>query len=173
VLAGLVATCGSAVALAGTRVDSQAEYRAQARAQGNDHTAAVAIGRALFGTTWPVQVTHVRVDAVGAHRVAGLVLEGTKFHDRLDEAGFLREVDDLIGIAMANAPLDEVDLWVTVPLNAGQGAIVSGDLAEATSRIVFSVTVPRDELRGLAARLHSGDVFWDAAWRASLHGQGK
>lgn len=110
----------------------------------------------------------MRVDAVGQSRVAGLVLEGSKFHAPLDERAFLLEVRELIGIALAATPVDEVDLWVTVPLNAGKGAVVSGDLAEATSRIVFSVTVPRRELRGLEARLHSDDVFWDAAWRAAL-----
>lgn len=110
----------------------------------------------------------VRVDDVLGHRVAGIVVSGVRFHTPLDEAGFLAEVRTLIATAFANAPVEEVDLWATVPLDAGAGAIVSGDLAQPTSRDVFTVTVRRSDLPRLAALLNSGDVFWDGTWRARL-----
>jgi len=142
--------------------------RAVGRAEGNDRAQAIALGETLLGTIWPVQILKVRVDTALGHRVAGLVLSGVKFHTSLDEAAFLAEVKSLITLSFARAPVEEVDLWVVVPLDAGQGAIVSGDLAQPTSRTVFTVTVRRAELPRLDAILHSDDVFWDARWRASL-----
>jgi hypothetical protein len=126
------------------------------------------LGDFLLATLWPAQIVKIRVDAILGHRIGGIVLGGTKFHRKLDEAAFLGEVTALVRSAFAHAPLEEVDLWVTVPLNAGKGAIVSGDLAVPTSRIVFAVTVRRPDLPRLDAILHSNAVFWDAAWRADL-----
>jgi hypothetical protein len=142
--------------------------RAHDRAEGNDRAQAVELGTVLLATRWPAQVLKVRIDAALGHRVAGIVVSGTRFHEALDEAGFLREVQSLVTLTLAHAPVEEVDLWTTVPLDAGKGAVVSGDLAEPTSRTVFAVTVRRADLPRLAAILHSDAVFWDAAWRASL-----
>lgn len=145
--------------------------RAQSRAEGNDRAQAVALGEALLATQWPAQILKVRVDAALGHRVAGVVLSGVKFHEPLDEAAFLREVEAIVRRAFAQAPVEEVDLWTTVPLDAGKGAIVSGDLARPTARAVFTVTVRRPDLPRLDAVLRSGDVFWDETWRASLRGR--
>ncbi len=144
--------------------------RAQSRAEGNDRAQAVALGEALLGTIWPAQILKVRVDAALGHRVAGIVLSGTKFHKPLDVAAFLHEVKEIVTLAFARAPVEEVDLWATVPLDAGKGAIVSGDLAQPTARNVFTVTVRRTDLPRLDALLRSDGVFWDASWRASLRG---
>jgi hypothetical protein len=146
-----------------------ADIDAAARAAGNRPAVARAIGTALFATTWPVQVTKVRVDGVGSHDVAGLVLSGVKFHGSPGRSGFLAEVVRLVESVFATPAIEEVDLWTTVPLKPHEHAIVSGDLAMPTSRTVFAVTVTRAEAKALAARLRDGrDVFWDAAWRASL-----
>ncbi len=142
--------------------------RAQSRAEGNDRAGAVALGEALLATIRPAQILKIRVDSALGRRVAGIVLSGVKFHEPLDERGFLAEVEEIVTLAFARAPVEEVDLWVTVPRDAGKGAIVSGDLAESTARNVFTVTVPRADLPRLGAILRSGDVFWDPAWRASL-----
>lgn len=142
--------------------------RARARAAGNDRAGAVALGEALLAVPWPAQVLKVRIDSALGHRVAGLVLSGVKFHSALDEAGFLREVAALVRRTFAAAPVEEVDLWVTVPLNAGTGAIVSGDLAVPTSRNVFSATVRRTDLPHLDAVLRSSGIYWDARWRGEL-----
>ena len=144
--------------------------RAQTRAEGNDRAQAVVLGEALLGTIWPAQILKVRVDSALGHRVAGIVLSGTKFHKALDTAGFLAEVKEIVTLAFAHAPVEEVDLWTTVPLDAGKGAIVSGDLAKPTSRNVFTVTVRREDLPRLDALLHQDGVFWDASWRESLKG---
>ncbi len=111
----------------------------------------------------------VRCDRAGAHRVCGLVVSGVKFHRPLDRTAFEGEVRQLIRGAFAAAPVEEVDLWATVPLDAGVGAVVSGDLAKPTSATVFAITVTRAELAGLDARLTSArDVFWDPGFARDL-----
>lgn len=157
-----------ALPLQARAVSAYVAARAQGRAEGSDRARAVGLGDVLLATVWPAQVLKVRVDSVLGHHVAGLVLSGTRFHDRLDEAGFLREVQSLITLAFGHAPVEEVDLWATVPRDAGIGAIVSGDLAQPTSRNVFALTVRRADLPRLATILRSNEVFWDAAWRARL-----
>jgi hypothetical protein len=153
-------------------VSAYVAARARARAEGNDRMRAIVLGEVLLATVWPAQVLKVRVDGAGGHRIAGLVLSGTNFHARLDEAGFLREVKALIALAFARAPIEEVDLWVTVPLDAGIGATVSGDMAQPTSHNVFAVTVRRSELPQLGMLLHSHDVFHDTGWWAKFRSQG-
>jgi hypothetical protein len=153
-------------------VSAYAAARARGRAEGNDRLRAIALGEVLLATVWPAQVLKVRIDGAAGHRIVGLVLSGTHFHARLDADGFLREVKALITLAFAHAPIEEVDLWVTVPLDAGVGATVSGDMAEPTSRNVFTVTVPRTELPRLGVLLNSHDIFHDTGWWAKLRSQG-
>lgn len=115
------------------------------------------------------QLTRVRCEKLAAHRICGLVVSGVKFHRPLDRAGFIREVAMLVRGALAAAAIEEVDLWTTVPLDAGHGAVVSGDLAKPTAATVFAITVPRSALARLDAQLASGhDVFWDSEFAASL-----
>ena len=59
----------------------------------------------------------------------------------------------------------EVDLWVTVPADAGKGAIVSGDFAMPTSATVFATTVPRASAARPSA---NANVFWDPKFRSEL-----
>lgn len=145
------------------------DERAAGRSFGTDKATADAIGRAVLAQPLAAQLTRIRCDRVGVHRVCGLVLSGVKFHRPLDRQGFLNEVRDLVRGAFAAAPIDEVDLWTTVPLDAGRGAVVSGDLAQPTSATVFAITVPRAALAGLDRQLASGhDVFWDSEFAALL-----
>jgi hypothetical protein len=143
--------------------------RAHERAAGSDRSTAVAIASALLERPLAAQLLKVRCDRAGEHRVCGLVVSGVKFHHPLDRAGFEAEVRTLVRGAFAAAPIEEVDIWTTVPLDAGRGVVVSGDLAQPTSATVFALTVTRSELPGLDARLASGhDVFWDAQFARDL-----
>jgi hypothetical protein len=145
------------------------EVRAQARARGSDRADAVTVGRALLAHPLPAQLTQIRCEQAGPHRMCGLVLSGVKFKHPLSRSGFLAEVKLLVRGAFAVAPLEEVDLWTTVPLDAGKGVVVSGDLAVATSATVFAVTVPHAALAQLDGLLDTGrDVYWDAAFADSL-----
>ena len=89
-----------------------------------------------------------------------------KFHRRVDTAAFRAEVDALVQGAFAVDPaLAEVDLWVTVPVDAGKGSIVSGDFALPSAATVFATTVPRAQ----AGHPSEGpDVFWDPVFRGEL-----
>ncbi len=101
--------------------------------------------------------------------MCGLALSGVKFHEPLDRVQFLSEVSQLIHGAFAAAPIEEVDLWVTVPLTEGHGVVVSGDFAQPSSATVFTVTVERSALPGLDANLAAGrDVAWSPVFAASL-----
>lgn len=145
------------------------DARAAARARGTDRATAIAVGRALLSRPLPAQLVQVRCEKQGEHRICGLVVSGVKFKHPLDRRAFLNEVSTLIDGAFAQAPLEEVDLWTTVPLRPGQGVVVGDDLAVATTATVFAVTVPRAALPKLGAQLASGrDVFWDASFADSL-----
>jgi len=139
---------------------------AYARAAGNRKPMAVRIGRDLFRTVWPAQVLNVYADGVTGHDVAGLHVSGVHFHHQLTRAEFLDEIDDLVERAFAAAPIEEVDIWTSVPLNVGKGVVVAGDLAKPTFRTVFTVSVHRGEgASALRHRLQQGEgVFWDQDW---------
>lgn len=146
---------------------------AAARAGGNRRPAAVALGRVLFRTVWPAQVTKVRIDGAGTHEVAGLILSGVKFHGALTRAGFEDEVIRLVHAAFGASRVEEVDCWATVPLPVGAHVVVTGDMAQPTSRTVFAVTVRRAESGAFAERLRRGrGAFWDPAFAARLGAAG-
>jgi hypothetical protein len=127
----------------------------------------VRVGQALFATTWPAQVLNVYADGIPGHEVAGLHLSGVHFHDPITREQFLSEISALVQRTFASAPVEEVDVWVSVPLNVGKGVVVAGDLAKPTFRTVFTVSVLRSEsAAALMARLRQGqDVFWDQDWQ--------
>ena len=147
-----------------------ANPRVAQRTAGSDLVAARAIAARLLARTWPAQLTHVRCERVGPHLDCGLVVSALKFHQALDIRSWNDEIAALIAGAYAAAPnADEIDCWATVPLDAGQGTVVSGDYAKPTSATVFSITVPRAGRDDVVRRLASGSgVFWDPAFRASL-----
>jgi hypothetical protein len=141
------------------------DYRAEHRAAGGDKAMAVRVAHALLSPALPLQLTRVRCERVGDNRFCGLTLSGVKFKHRVDVAAFRAEVAGLVRGALAVDPsIAEVDLWVTVPADAGKGAIVSGDFALPSSATVFATTVPR--ARGNAGG--DGNVFWDPKFRAEL-----
>ena len=147
-----------------------ADPRAAARSFGSDRPTALRIATALLARPLAAQLLRVRCERVGRHVDCGLVLSGKRFHRSLDLRAWSAEVAGLVGGAYAAAPeVDEVDLWATVPLDAGQGTVVSGDYAKPTAATVFSIAVPRAARGAVADRLRDGrDVFWDPAFRASL-----
>lgn len=130
---------------------------------------AVNIGRALFATEWPAQVLNVYADGFAGHDVAGLRVSGVHFHRALSRTEFAGEIAKLAGAAFSAAPIDEVDIWASVPLRVGKDIVVAGDIAKPTSRTVFSVTVIRGERdQALLTRLRQGGgVYWDQEWARS------
>jgi hypothetical protein len=145
-----------------------ADRRAELRAAGGDRDTAVRVARALLARPLALQLTRVRCERVGAERFCGLTLSGVKFRGRVDTRAFDAEVQGLVRGAFAAEPLiAEVDLWVTVPLSAGKGAVVSGDFAQPSSATVFATTVPRDEVLHAA---NGPNVFWDPAFRREIAG---
>lgn len=147
-----------------------ADPRVEARSAGSDLLTARRVAAALLARPLAAQLLRVRCERVGRHVDCGLVLSGTRFHRTLDLRAWADEVASLLAGAYAAAPeADEIDLWATVPLDAGKGTVVSGDYAKPTSATVFSIAVPRAERGAVAQRLRDGrDVFWDPAFRASL-----
>lgn len=139
---------------------------AGSRATGNRKATAVIIGKTIFRTEWPAQVLKVYASGIDAHEVAGLTVSGVKFHEPLTKREFLDEIQQLVSLAFASAPVEEVDIWATVPLSIGKGIVVSGDLAKPTSRTVFTLSVRRGETpSALASRLRAGrGIFVDEEW---------
>jgi hypothetical protein len=144
------------------------DYRAQGRAAGGDRPTALRVAHALLAQPLALQLTRVRCERTGGDRFCGLTLAGVKFHRHVDMAAFTAEVDALVRGAFAVDPaIAEVDLWVTVPLDAGKGVVVSGDFAQPSSATVFATTVPRAG----AARPAADSTFWDPKFQAELaHG---
>jgi hypothetical protein len=130
---------------------------------------AIKIGRALFATQWPAQVLNVYADGYNGHDIAGLRVSGVHFHHPLTRNEFIVQIADLARQAFAAAPIDEVDIWASVPLRVGKDIVVAGDIAKPTSRTVFTVTVLRGEsVYSLRRRLQQGDgVYWDQDWTRS------
>jgi hypothetical protein len=139
---------------------------ANARASGNRKDLAVAIGRALFHTEWPAQVLNVYADGFGGHDIAGLRVSGEHFHHSLTRDQFVDEIASLVRETFAAAPVDEVDVWASVPLRVGKDVIVAGDLAQPSSRSVFTVSVSRGErMAAFVGRMRaSRRVYWDQEW---------
>lgn len=157
----LAGTCAAGAAAA-----PAPDARALGRAGGGDRATAVRVAQALLAHPLDVVLNQVRCEAFRTQHFCGIVLSGVKFHRALDLPAFQRDVDALIaGAFAADAGIAEVDLWVTVPANAGKGAIVSGDFAQPTSATVFAVTATRARAAHAST---SADAFWDPAFRAEL-----
>jgi hypothetical protein len=159
-LAALVFALNAGVAAAAT------DYRAAGRAAGGDRALAYRVAHVLLARPLDLQLTRVRCEQAAGANFCGLTLSGVKFHRRVDTAAFRAEIDELVRGAFAVDPaIAEVDLWVTVPADAGKGAIVSGDFAMPSSATVFAATVPR-ALTGSPSG--NGNVFWDPTFRSEL-----
>jgi hypothetical protein len=153
----------AAVALCGV---ATTDYRAEGRAAGGDRATAVRVGHALLAQPLALQLTKVRCERAGGESFCGLTLSGVKFHRRVDAAGFWAEVDGLVRGAFAVDPaIGEVDVWVTVPADAGKGAVVSGDFALPSSLTVFATTVPRGQSPRWGG---DANVFWDPAFKREI-----
>jgi hypothetical protein len=165
-----------AVTAAAARADSPsvATMDAEARASGNRIEVAERLGGALFVTQWPAQVLKVAANGIGSHLVVGLLISGVKFHHPLTREQFMLEVNSLISITLRQTPAEEVDAWASVPLSVGTGIVVSGDLAHPTSRVVFTISVPRHEPSAQTiGRMRAGrGVYWDEDWARTAFKQG-
>lgn len=149
----------------GASAAGAADVRAQARSSGGDRETALRVAAALLARPLSLQLVKVRCERAGDERFCGLTLSGVKFHRRIDRAGFEREVDTLLAGAFAtDRHIVEVDLWTTVPADAGKGAIVSGDFAQPTSATVYATTARRRD----AAPSRGANVFWDPTFRREL-----
>lgn len=170
---GCVLAFGMTGTVASAHVPSVTQLDAAARAAGNRRDVAGRIGDAIFAKLWPAEVTQIAANELDGHLIVGVRLLGVKFHRALGREEFAHEVVSLVQSAFAAAPsAEEVDLWVTVPIDVAKGAVVSGDLAKPTSRTVFSVSVRRGEsASSLQARVLGAarGVYWDTLWaRAAL-----
>jgi hypothetical protein len=139
---------------------------AYARASGNRKPVAVRIGQALFATQWPAQVLNVYADGIPGHDVVGLHVSGVHFHGSLTRTQFINEIAGLVSRTFSVSPVEEIDVWTSVPLSVGRGVVVAGDLAKPTFRVVFAVSVRRGEsAESLQRRMRQGSgVFWDQDW---------
>jgi hypothetical protein len=144
------------------------DLNAHARAEGNRLDDAVALAKVLLPIGGPAQILKVRVDAVGKHAVAGVLLEGGAKHPYGRQA-FLGEVEQIAAATLDRSAVEEVDIWAIVPIEVPKGAIVSGPMAVPTSKNVFAVTFPRAERGAIAKVLQVGrDVYFGPAWEATL-----
>lgn len=160
----LALACGAASAYAPTVADLDAH----SRAAGNDLSQAVWVGKNLFSTKWPAEVSQVSANAFDSHLILGIRVWGVKFHRPITRKEFVDEVTALVERAFTVAPkAEEVDLWTSVPIVVGKDVVVSGDLAKPTTKTVFSITVRRGEPAAQVAARAYGDghgVFWDQDW---------
>lgn len=170
-----LASAALALALLGA-APSVADLDASARAAGNRIGVATTVGRSVFRTTWPVQVSQLSANELDGHLILGVRLWGVKFHRPITRQEFVAQIVSIVSQAFAAAPkAEEVDVWASVPIEVGKDVVVTGDLAKPTSRTVFSLTVRRGESGdSVAARTdRSAGVFWDAAWaRTAFKKQG-
>ncbi len=167
VVAAVALMLGIAGAVSQAYTPSVADLDATARASGNRRDLAEHIGESVFATEWPAEVSHISANELGSHLIVGIRIWGVKFHKPLTRDEFVDEVVGLVGKTFAAVPsAEEIDVWTSVPIVVGRDVVVSGDLAKPTSRLVFSLTVRRDEPDAkLRARAYSGEgVFWDQEW---------
>ena len=144
---------------------------AYARAAGNDKPLAVMVGNRLFKTEWPAQVLSVYADLADNSDVVGLRVAGKHFHGKLTANTLADEVTSLVSQTFSIDPrVEEVDVWVTVPLDLGKDIVVKSDVNTPSWKTVFSVSVRRGE-SGLALRkrLAAGrGVYFDQEWKHSV-----
>jgi len=119
------------------------------------------VGERIFAKPWSAQVLQIEANQTDSHLVLGLHISGVKFHDPLSRPQFDAEIAELTSDAFVAAPAaEEVDIWVTVPIDVGKGVVVSGDLAKPTTRTVYAISAVRGVRR-------SGNLFVDEDWALS------
>jgi hypothetical protein len=133
---------------------------ARSRIEGNAPDVAERVAVALLSGGFPEQILKVRVYKAAPAVVAGIMLSGVKFHERVDRQTFTADAADMIYRAFASDPsVSQVDVWAVVPIAVASHATVSGDLAVPAARTVFSASVRRDDwLREQGAL---GETYWE------------
>ncbi|HET7814660.1 MAG TPA: hypothetical protein VFL13_09845 [Candidatus Baltobacteraceae bacterium] len=141
---------------------------AYARAAGNDKPLAVMVGNRVFKTQWPAQVLSVYADLANDSDVIGLRISGKHFHGVMRASELSNEIADLATQTMTVDPrIEEVDLWLTLPLDLTKDVVVKSDVNTPSWKTVFSISVRRGETRGqILKRIAKGTgVYWDQEWR--------
>lgn len=152
-------------------VPSEAALRsiARSRTAGNAPDVAERVGVALLSGGFPEQILKTRVYKTAPAVVAGIMLSGVKFHERVDRQTFAQDAADMIYRAFAaDASISEVDVWAVVPIPVAPTATVSGDLAVPTNRTVFSASVRRSDWVRDQGEL--GTTYWEAGWLQGTNG---
>lgn len=147
------------------------ESDAYARAAGNDKPMAILVGTRVFRTQWPAQLLSVYADLVDDSDVIGLRISGKHFHGVLHFSTLSNEVADLTTQAFAaDQRVEEVDVWVTVPLDLGKDLVVKSDVNTPTWKTVFTISVRRGESRqAILARIQKGTgIYWDQEWKHTV-----
>lgn len=143
---------------------------ARQRIEGNAPVLAERVAVALLSGMFPEPITKVRVLAVQPAAAAGIMLSGLKWHRRVAQREFLADVAAMSRRAFAAVPtLDEVDIWIVVPIAVMPQATVSGDLAVSASRTVFSAAVRRHAQRSKGSDPFGlGPIFIDPPWQRQM-----
>lgn len=144
---------------------------AYARAAGNDKPMAILVGNRVFRTRWPAQVLSIYAELAGDTDVIGLRISGKHFHGVMRASELANEVADTATQAMkVDGRIEEVDVWVTLPLDFSKDLVVKSDVNTPSWKTVFSITVRRGETRdGILSRIAKGEgVYWDQEWRRAV-----
>lgn len=136
---------------------------ARARIAGNAPDVAERVAVALLNGGFPEPILKVRVLSTAPATVAGIMLSGVKFHERVNRVTLLADASDMVDRAFAaDASVTEVDVWAVVPIAVRASAIVSGEYAVPTNRTVFSASaLRRDWVR---ERSELGSVYFETGW---------
>jgi peptidoglycan/xylan/chitin deacetylase (PgdA/CDA1 family) len=157
------AALGAAPAATPSMPAAEVRSIARSRTEGNAPGIAERVAVALLDGAFPESILKVRVLALEPATVAGIMLSGEKFHERVDRAVFAADVSAMLDRAFAADPqVSEVDVWAVVPIQVEKSATVSGDLAVPTERTVFSAAVTR--ARWLREDRSLGVTYWEPGW---------
>jgi hypothetical protein len=167
-VAAVIAIAPAVTDRAFASVPTVASLDAAERASGNRLDIATRIGDRVFSSPLPAQVSQISANEFDGHLVLGIRLWGVKFHKPLTQREFVDQISWLVRTAFTIAPsAQEVDVWTSVPISVGKGAVVSGDLARPTSRVVFTLSIPRGSSDAVAvarAAGENGSAYWDEVW---------
>jgi hypothetical protein len=125
------------------------------------------LARLLIPIRGPAQILKVRVEGVGSHDVAGIMLEGRPKHP-IGRTAFREQVAAIATASLAKVGLEEVDIWAIVPIPVPKGAVVSGPMAIPTSKTVFAATFRRGGPAPAQKLLDGQGIYEEPQWAATL-----
>ncbi len=169
---GVLANVAGEAAAQPLRSPTEVRNIARKRIEGNDAALAERIGAALLDAPYPEQLLKVRALRAPSGTVIGIVLSGRGAHGAITRDGVVADAAGMVERAFAASPsVVEVDVWAIEPL-AVVPKTVSGDLAEPTTRTVFSAAVTRDQRDAARTREQMmGAMYFEAAWLTKSQGR--